>query len=115
MNTTETLTSLLHARADQKLEKEVAQKLPGDYEFGQRVLIPGNIAKQLRDNLNYHAPKVDGEDQVVFVPYLLEALRAAGIRHLQDAARKKEVREFLDKVEAAAAAIDELQSEGGNQ
>lgn len=112
MNDTESLTALLHVRADRKLEKEIDKKLPERGEFGRTVEIPRVSAENLKDSIK---PSANAEEWTVYVPYLIDALRAAGNRHLRDDARQREVREFLAKVEAAAVAIDELQSEGGGQ
>jgi hypothetical protein len=111
MNATDTLTTLLHKRADEKLLAEINRKLPATYAFGGSVKVPQRLIKKLRSNLADGGPDEPGE---VYVPTLIEVLKAAAISHLTAEARANEVRDFLAKVDAASDAIEELR-EGGNQ
>lgn len=111
MKDTDTLTALLHKRADQKLLAEINRKLPAAYDFGGSVKVPQYVIDKLRCHITDGGPDKPGE---VHVPILIEVLRAAAISYLTKDARAKEVHDFLAKVDAAADAIEELR-EGGDQ
>jgi hypothetical protein len=95
----ESLTKILHRRAEVKLLKEITASLPRIQDVSSRV----NLTDETKRKLS----RMDG-DGGFWVPTLIEAAIEAVYALRVDAARSAEVKEFLAKVEKTAEDLNEI-------
>lgn len=96
----ESVTALIHRRAEAKLLSEIKASLPESRDVYSRVKLSDEMMKKLS--------RITDDENGCWVPTLVDATIQALYALRVDAARSAAVREFLAKVEKTAEDLNEI-------